>query len=62
MLSKLFRALRWMGHACFEFGDYFMSFHRRCFKSGRCEGNPTHEDARRDFRQMLRSRYTTFSP
>ena len=47
-----------LAHACSEFGDYFMSFQRRCFKSGRssdCEGNPTLREAQRDYREMLRS-------
>ena len=63
MISGIFSILGRIGPTCSEFGNYFMSFQRRCFKSGRssdCEGNPTPEDARRDFREMMRPRHSTF--
>ena len=58
MISRFFRTLGSLAHACSEFGDYFMSFQRKCHKFGRrgdCEGNPPLEQARRDYREMLRS-------
>jgi len=60
MIRRFSSTLGKLAHSCSEFGDYFMSFQRRCSKSGRsgdCEGNPTLEDARRDYREMLRSRH-----
>ena len=63
MIRKFYSTLGLIGHTCSEFGNYFMSSQRRCFKSGRskdCEGNPTPEEARRDFRAMMRSKYPTF--
>ena len=62
MIRNFFSTLGRIVHTCSEFENYFMSFQRRCFKSGLasdCEGNPTQEDARRDFRKMMRSRYPT---
>ena len=61
MIGKFFSTLGWIGHACSEFGNYFMSFQRNCLKAGRandCEGIPTLEDARKDFREMMRPRST----
>ena len=63
MIHNFFSALGRIGHTCSEFGNYFMSFQRRCFESGRsndCEGNPTLEDAQKDFREMMRPRHSTF--
>ena len=59
MISRFFSTLGSLVHACSEFGNYFMSFQRRCFKTGRsgdCEGNPTLREAQKDYREMLRSR------
>ena len=58
MISKFSSSLGRIVHTCSEFGNYFMSSQRRCFKSGRssdCEGNPTAEEARRDYREMRSS-------
>ena len=62
MIRRVFSALGPIVHTCSEFGHYFMSFQDKCFKPGRrtdCEGNPTLEDARKDFRAMLRVRHST---
>ena len=64
MVGKFFRTLGRFGHTCSEFGSYFMNTQRGCFKSGRgndCEGNPTVEEARKDFRATMRSRHSTFT-
>ena len=53
MISKFVSTLGRIGHTCSEFGNYFMSIQRRCFD---CEGNPTPEDAQKDFRAMMHSR------
>jgi len=63
MISKFFSTLGRIGHACSEFGNYFMSIQRDCFKSGRsndCEGNPTLADAQRDFQEMIRPKDSFF--
>ncbi len=60
MIRGVFSTLGRLVHTCSDFGNYFMSFQRRCYKSGRsgdCEGIPTLEEARRDYREMLRSRH-----
>ena len=57
MIGKFFTTLSRIGHACSEFGNYFMSIQRNCLKSGGsngCEGSATLEDAKRDFRGMMR--------
>ena len=57
-MNRFFATLGRLAHVCSEFGDYFMSIQRRCYKSGRsgdCEGIPTVEEARRDYREMLRT-------
>ena len=62
MIRRFFSALGSLAHACSEFGNYFMSFQHRCFKSGLsgdCEGNPTLREAQQDYREMLRSQKTT---
>ena len=64
MIRKFFSTLGRIVHACSEFENYFMSFQRRCSKSGRsgdCEGNPTPEEARKDFQRMMRSRHSNFT-
>ena len=64
MIGIFFNTLGRIGHTCSEFGNYFMSFQRRCLKSGLssdCEGNPTPEEARSDYREMMRSRNRTFT-
>ena len=56
MIGKFFSNLGRIGHACSEFGNYFTSIQRRCGKSGQsvdCEGYPTEEESRRDFRAMM---------
>ena len=63
MIRRFFSTLGLIGHTCSDFGHFFMSSQRRCFESGRssdCEGIPTPEEARRDFRAMMRSRHTTY--
>ncbi len=63
MIRRIFSTLGSLAHACSEFGNYFMSFQSRCFKTGRsgdCEGNPTLEEARRDYREMLRTQKSPF--
>ena len=63
MIGKFFSTLGRIGHTNSEFGNYFMNIRRDCFESGRsngCEGNPTAADARKDFREVMRSRYSTF--
>ena len=63
MIRRFSGTLGRLAHTCSEFGDYFMSFQRRCSKSGRsgdCEGIPTLEEARRDYREMLRSQKSPF--
>ena len=60
MISKLFSTLGRIGHTCSDFGNYFMSFQRRCLKSGQsydCEGIPTLDEAGRDYREMMSSRH-----
>ena len=56
MIGKFVGNLGRIGHACSDFGNYFMGFQRRCFKTGRCDGNPSLDDARRDFNAMTRAR------
>ena len=63
MISKFLNTLGRLAHACSEFGNYFMSFQRRCLKtglSGDCEGNPTLREAQQDYRELLRSQKTPF--
>ena len=54
MIRRFLNALGPIGHS--EFGNYVMSTRDRC---NDCEGNPTLDDARRDFREMMRSRHST---
>jgi len=64
MIGKIFNTLGQIGHRCSEFGNYFTNVHRDCLKSGRsndCEGNPTPEEAQRDFRAMMHSRHSNFT-
>ena len=64
MVGNFFRTLGRIGHTCSEFGSYFMNTQGGCCKSGRgndCEGNPTVEEARKDFRATMRSRHSTFT-
>lgn len=59
MIHKLSRTLGTLGRACSDFGSYFITFHRRCFKSGRredCEGLPTFDEARKDYQDAVRSK------
>lgn len=63
MIRRFLSTLGSLAHSCSEFGNYFMSFQRRCYKSGRssdCEGVPTLDEARRDYRKMLRSKNLLF--
>lgn len=63
MTNKFIGALGRVAHRCSEFGDYFMSFQRKCIKTGRnsdCEGKPTLDDARRDYLAMMRWRDSSF--
>ncbi len=53
MIGTFFSTLGRIGHTCSEFGNYFKSIQSRCFD---CEGNPTPEDAQRNFREMMHSR------
>ena len=65
MRNGLFATLGWIAHTCSDFGEYFMSFQRKCLKSGRaadCEGKPTLDDARKDYQATIRSKYSTFGP
>ena len=64
MIGKFISTVGKLGHACSDFGNYFMSFQRKCIKSGRssdCDGNPTTDEARRDYRAMMRSKYSNFT-
>ena len=63
MIRRFSSTLGRLAHSCSEFGNYFMSFQRRCFKtglSGDCEGNPTLRDAQKDYREMLWSKKLPF--
>ena len=63
MMRKFFGPLGSLAHTCSEFGNYFMSFQRRCFKTGRsgdCEGNPSLREAQQDYREMLRSQKSPY--
>ncbi len=63
MIIRFFSTLGRLAHSCSEFGNYFMSFQRRCIKSGRsgdCEGNPTLREAQKDYREMLRSQKSPY--
>ena len=47
--------LRSLAHACTGFGSYMMSLHGRCLdrrSNGSCEGGPTADEAKRDYRRM----------
>ena len=64
MVGKFFSTLGRIGHTCSEFGNYFANIQRDCLKSGKnndCEGDPTPEDARKDFQKMMRSRHSNFT-
>ncbi len=63
MVSRFLSTLGSLTHSCSEFGNYFMSFQRGCLnscRSGDCEGNPSLEEAQRDYREMLRPWKTPF--
>ena len=47
-----------IAHVCSDFGHYLTQFQGPCFQSGNCEGAPGIGEARRDYRAMLRARYT----
>ena len=56
MIRRFSSTLGRLAHSCSDFGNYFMSFQRRCINSGRsgdCEGIPSLEEAQRDYREML---------
>ena len=56
MIDRFSRTLGSLGRACSHFGSYLVTFHRRCFKSGRredCEGLPTVDEARKDYRDAV---------
>ncbi len=64
MVGKKFSPLGRIAHTCSEFGSYFANIQGDCAKSGKtndCEGNPTPEDARKDFQNMLRTRHSNFT-
>ena len=57
MLNNLSRGVRSLGHTCTGLGAYMMGLQGRCTKTGRradCEGGPNLDEARRDYRGMLR--------
>ena len=56
MVRKVFDSLSSIGHACSEFGNYFLSAQRGCDE---CGGNPTLEDAQKDYREMIRTSHST---
>ena len=63
MVSRFHSALGIIAHRCSAFANYFIGLQSRCFKSGRsedCEGNPTLDEARSDFREMMRLRHRPF--
>jgi len=63
MISRFFSTLGRLAHTCSDFGNYFMSFQRRCYKSGRsgdCEGTPTLREAQKDYRDMLTTQTLPF--
>ena len=46
-----------------EFGNFFSGDQKRCLKSGRsvdCEGNPTRDEARRDYIGMMRPKNSIY--
>ena len=59
MIRRLSSTLYSLGRACSDFGSYFMSIQRRCFKTGLredCEGGPSTDEARNDHLAMRRTR------
>ena len=63
MTNRFYSALGSINQICSGFGHNFMSMQRRCvnpWRSDDCTGNPTPDEARRDFRQMMRSKYPVF--
>ncbi len=53
MAHRLPSILRSLGYKSSDFGHYLASLHSS-------EGTPTAEEARKDYRQMIRSRYSHF--
>ena len=59
MIHRFSTRLRSLGKACSDFGTYFTALNHKCFKSGRkedCEGGPTFDEARKDYRDAVRFR------
>ena len=57
MIDRFSRTLGSLGMACSDFGHYFTTLKRGCFKSGSngdCEGGPTFDEARKDYRAAVR--------
>ena len=51
-------------HTCSDFGAYFLHLKRACHESGSssdCEGGPTIDEARSDYRRMNRPHTTTLT-
>ena len=56
MTRRFSRALHSVVHTCSVFGTYMMHIQSRCLKcgaNGDCEGGPTADEARGDYRRML---------
>ena len=56
MTRRFTSALRSLAHTCSGFGHYMMNLQSRCLDrkaNGDCDGGPTADEARRDFRRML---------
>ena len=63
MNGGLFSALARITHRGSEFGNFFGGVQQRCLKSGRsidCEGNPTADEARRDYIRMMRRKNSIY--
>jgi len=56
MTRRFSNAIHALVHTCSGFGSYMMRLQSRCLKrgaNGDCEGGPTADEARQDYRRML---------
>ena len=56
MTRRFSNAIHALAHTCSGFGSYLMGLQSRCLKrgaNGGCEGGPTADEARQDYRRML---------
>ncbi len=62
MTHQFSRSLNWLIDSCTDFGMYLATMQRQCSvrnRVGGCEGGPTVDEAREDYRRMIRPSFTS---